>query len=442
MNSASLLSFGLFLLGILVGTLITGYYFHHATAQPVKQSYKGIILSDPKLEFEVVFKGLKNPTSMAFLGQNDILVLQKDNGTVKRIVNGNMLPYDLLDINVATEGGRGMLGIAVAKHENSESTYVFLYIIESSTVKDLDSQTGGKARLYRYELKDNKLIHPKLLLDVSGERGVGNKTNAFHNGGKVLIGPDQNVYLTVGEFSGRHTLAQNLKDRDPADGSSGILRITQDGEPVKGGDLLGDIDSLNKYYAYGIRNIFGIDFDPLTGNLWDTENGPDFGDEINLVRPGFNSGWRIVQGIWKVTPLKQSIGDVSKIKPDGLVDFGGKGKYSHPEFTWKHSVGPTALTFLDSDKLGKQYKNDMFVGDFTDGNIYHFELNENRTALSLAAPLADTVADTDIRDTDTEYKGILFGTGFDGLTDMQVGPDGYLYLLSYQYGAIFKIEKK
>ena len=56
---------------------------------------------------------------------------------------------------------------------------------------------------------------------------------------------------------------------------------------------------ISKYYAYGIRNSFGLDFDPITGKLWDTENGPTFGDEINLVEPGFNSGWNKIQGIWK-----------------------------------------------------------------------------------------------------------------------------------------------
>jgi glucose/arabinose dehydrogenase len=439
MISASLIYFGLFLLGNLVGTSLTGYYFHHATAQPVKESYKGIILLDPKLKFDLVFEGLKNPTSMAFLGENDILVLQENKGTVKRIVNGKMLPDNLLDVNVATESGKGMLGIVVSKNGRSESTYVFLYFIESSTLKEHDSQTGEKARLYRYELKDNKLIHPKLLLDVSDSRDVGNIPSGFQNGGKVLIGPDQNLYLTVGALFGDHTLAQNVEGGYPPDGSGGILRVTQDGGPVKGGNILGDIDPLDKYFAYGIRNSFGMDFDPVTGNLWDTENGPEFGDEINLVKPGFNSGWKIVQGIWKVNPYNENIGDVTRIGPEGLEDFGGKGKYSPPEFTWKDTVGPTALSFLESDKLGEQYKNGMFVGDFNHGNIYHFRFNEDRTALSLVAPLADKVAETDI---DTEYKGILFGKGFDGLTDMQVGPDGYLYVLSYHHGAIFKISKK
>ena len=75
----------------------------------------------------------------------------------------------------------------------------------------------------------------------------------------------------------------NVQKGSPPIGRAGILRLTQDGKPV-GSSILGDKDPLNKYYAYGLRNGFGIDFDPMTKKLWDTENGPNFGDEINLVR--------------------------------------------------------------------------------------------------------------------------------------------------------------
>ena len=391
-----------------------------------------IINNDANLKTELVFKGLKFPTSMAFLGPNDILVLEKNNGTVKRIVNGTMASEPLLNVDVATEGGRGMLGIYVAKHRTDGPTYAFLYFIESTKEKEHGAKTGGKAVLYRYELKDNKLTNPKLLIDVSGPRGVGLKS--FHNGGKILIGPDQNIYLIVGEFTGRHTSTMNIRDRESADGNSGILRFSQNGEPIKGG-ILGNIYPLNLYYAYGIRNSFGMDFDPVTGKLWDTENGEGIGDEINLVEPGFNSGFRVVEGLWYYYPLNKNMaGDIAPRNPDGLVDFGGRGKYSHPEFTWYHPKGPTSLIFLDSDKMGKKYRNDMFVADINSGNIYHFELNEKRTALSLNGSLADKLADTD-----AENKDITFATGFKGITDMQVGPDGYLYILSYPYGAIFRI---
>jgi aldose sugar dehydrogenase len=424
----SLIFMTLVWLVVLIG--FYSYYFVRANADENWLLPK--INDDPNLKAELVFIGLKSPTSMAFLGPNDILVLEKNNGTVKRIVNGTLIPTLHL-VNVATEGGRGMLGINVAKHGESDSPYVFLYFIESSGKKDGDPETGGNARLYRYDLKNNMLTNPKLLQDVSGERGVGNHPDEFHNGGKILVGPDENVYLVVGEFSGRHTSTMNLPNRDLPDGDSGILRLTFDGKPIKGGSIIGDEDPLNKYFAYGIRNSFGMDFDPETGNLWDTENGPHYGDEINLVKPGFNSGYNIVQGIWYLNPDWITAGDIAPRKPDGLVDFDGKGRYSPPEFTWYQSVGPTALKFLNSDKLGRQYENDMFVGD-TRGRIFHFELNEKRTALSLNGTLVDKVADTN-----AENKDITFGSGFKTITDMQVGPDGYLYILSFKFGAIFRI---
>jgi aldose sugar dehydrogenase len=90
-----------------------------------------------------------------------------------------------------------------------------------------------------------------------------------------------------------------------------------------------------------------LDFDPITGNIWDTENGPGDGpgdgDEINLVEPGFNSEWHEVHGMASNT--------AGFDLEEDIVDFEGKGKYSDPEFAWINTVGPTALTFLNSDKL-------------------------------------------------------------------------------------------
>ena len=104
--------------------------------------------------------------------------------------------------------------------------------------------------------------------------------------------------------------------------------------------------------------VFGMDFDPLTGNLWDTENGPTAGDEINLVYPGFNSGWSLIQGFSKNDFM--GTGATS----DDLVYF-GKGSYAEPKFDWVTPIGITALKFLNSGKLGQEYQNNMFVGEFT-----------------------------------------------------------------------------
>jgi glucose/arabinose dehydrogenase len=377
---------------------------------------------------ELVAQGLRSPTSMAFLGPSDILVLEKESGTVQRIVNGKMLPQPMLQVPVSTTSERGMLGIAIAKHSNGP-TYVFLYYTK-------DGGGGPQSLsnvLYRYELSNDQqqLVNPKLLLNLPALRGPN------HNGGKVVIGPDNNVYTVIGDLRTHRTQAQNVVNGPPADSTGCILRVTQDGQPVSNSLLVqGATTPLNLYYAYGIRNSFGIGFDPVTKKLWDTENGPKYGDEINLVEPGFNSGWVQVMGIWtpEGTIGRETAGPVNSNPSDNLVDFGGKGRYRTPEFIWNKPVAPTALEFFDSTKLGNQYQNDMFVGDYENGNIYHFKLNQDRTGLVLNGTLANKISNTP-----QDSQPIIFASGFDGgITDLQVGPDGYLYVLAFT-GSIYRI---
>jgi glucose/arabinose dehydrogenase len=353
-----------------------------------------------------------------------------------------MLPQPLLHVNVGEQVEWGMLGIAVAKH--NDITYVFLYYTEPDSNNSGEQGAGVTEgnntqpminHLYRYELADNnQLINPKLLLILPATSPDPNHENN-HVGGKVVIGPDSNVYVGIGDVGGHEGQAQNVKDGTTLDGTSGILRVTQDGDAVVPNSPLGnDTDpTLNKYYAYGIRNSFGMDFDPVTGKLWDTENGAFCCDELNLVEPGFNSGWQQVQGIWQVRgPL---LGPIVQSPPDNLVDFGGNGKYRSPEFTWLNTTGPTALKFLDSDKLGKQYENSMFVGDVNTGNLFNFKLDQERTGLDLTGLLSDKVANTP----DELQDNNVFGSGFGVITDIQVGPDdGYLYVLTYG-GTIYRI---
>ena len=400
-------------LALLAGLLaFSGHSVYAAYTIPSPSSGGPTITNDTSLRVETVSTGLVRPTSMAFLGPNDILVLEKNTGNVHRITNGQLLPQPLLHVNVATQIERGLLGIAVTK--NGPTTYVFLYYTEAGG--GVDNSTGN--RLYRYELANNQLINPKLLLDLPAIPSNPNSVRFEHNGGKLVVGPDNNVYLVIGDVGSHMGQTENNANGPPPDGTGGILRVTQDGDAVIPNSPLGnDTDpTLNKYYAYGIRNSFGIDFDPVTGNLWDTENGPAYGDEINLVEPGFNSGWTKIQGSAQTRQL-----DPASV----LVNIGGKGTYRDPEFVWNQPVGPTALKFLNSEKLGKQYQNDMFVGDIINGNLYHFKLNEQRTGL-----LAGKVA--------ANPQAIVFGNGFGGITDIQVGPDGYLYVLSYS-GVIYRI---
>jgi glucose/arabinose dehydrogenase len=267
------------------------------------------------------------------------------------------------------------------------------------------------------------LTNQKLLLDMPA--GPGSKDN----GGPIVIGPDNNVYSIVGHVAGdgdkgHETKAQNFKRGPDADGTSGIHRVTIDGNIVDS-RILGSKESLDTYYAYGIRNTFGMDFDPITSKLWITENGVYSNDEINLVEPGFNGGWKHVTG------LAPSNFDYSE-----LVTFNGSGKYSDPEFVWNNTVSPTALLFFNSDKFGPDYKNDIFVGDYEFGRIYHFGLNSERDALILNGSLADKIADND-----SELQNIIFGEDFGVPTDLEIGPDGMLYVSSLRDGAIYRISR-
>lgn len=403
------------------------------TAYPAVAS---ICATDPCIEPTVIDNGLKvhqvasgfnAPTKMAFMDSRDILVLERYTGKIIRIINNTVDQEPILDVNVSAGAGeRGLLGIAVSK--GTEHTYVFVYYTES----DSDGGIPIGNRLYRYEFVNDRLIDPKLLLDLPFTPGP------YHNGGAIDIGPDKNVYLTVGDLDNvddkprPSSTVQNVKGGSEPNGSGGILRLTQNGDAVKA--ILGDNPPLNLYYGYGLRNSFGIDFDPLTGKLWDTENGPNYGDEINLVEPGFNGGWTKVQGMWllKGSNMGKEIG--SNITKLGLVDFDGKGKFSLPEFTWKGRYGPTGLKFLESDKLGPQYENDLFVGDVHNGTLYRFDLNKERTGLSLNGPLSDRIANST-----KELKDVIFGIGFGAITDLQMGDDGFLYVVSYGHGSIYRI---
>src|SRR5215213_3554004 len=435
------------------------FSYCHIDAQQGQQHLgaENITLYDPNLKIELVASGLDFPTTMAFLGPDDFFILEKNTGNVKRFVNGTQVEKPLLHVNTNIKDERGLLGIAVSEKktnfyentfliENKKLTHnVFLYYIECKK-KNIDCEN----RIYKYDLDNqrNELVNPKLLV------GIPSFPDPSHIGGIVDIGPDENLYFTVGNFQNTipsevyRTKTQNFEDGEPVDGRAGILRITQDGKPVGVEGIIGNEYPLNLYYAYGVKNSFGIDFDSVTGKLWFTENGPQFGDEINLAEPGFNSGSDKLYGIWESNDLgdrlKNKKGEyvtVVEDNPKDLVYFNGKGHYSPPEFIWGKTVAPTALLFLDSDKLGSQYQNDMFVGSADGGRIFHFDLNDKRDGLVLKGNLTDKIAIDK-----TEFKDILFAEGFSIITDLKQGPDGYPYIVSglkqsktAKFGAVFRI---
>jgi glucose/arabinose dehydrogenase len=230
---------------------------------------------------------------------------------------------------------------------------------------------------------------------------------------------------------------------------------------------------VQKIYAYGLRNSFGMDFDPISGDLWEQENGDDSFSEVNRVEPGFNSGWvqimgppeRIAQfkaietdptapqpfaagGYFGLQQVRWSPVNIADTPAEGLARlFALPGShYSAPEMSWKFEVAPGGIGFLDGGALGRQYGGDLFVAAarpfLEGGHIFRLELTGNRRRIGVDDPrLADRVADNVNKWEITESETLLFGRDFGVGTDVQTGPDGNLYVVSLSNGAVYEIRR-
>lgn len=406
------------------------------------------LVYDKNIKITLFTENLNFPTGIDFLDENDMLVIEKNTGQVKMIVNNEIMKDPVLDLNVASESERGLLGIAILNENdlrnlnneklqgNSLNNEIKVFLFYTET-KDIDNGNILGNRLYKYDFVDGKLVNPKLLLDLPFLPGPS------HNGGVLELGPDNNLYLVVGDLNREAnpeymTLAQNIENSQIPDGRGGVLRISVDGDQVQEDNSfpLEDSDILNFYYGFGIRNSFGISLDPVTGILWETENGSNYGDEINVILPGFNGGWRQVLGLSsEYENFKNKIFDENK-----LTLLNEKGTYYDPVFTWVDTIAPTAITFINSKNFGDEYENDLLVGSVKQGRIFHFNLNETRTGLDLSSEqLVDKMANID-----EELDSVTFGRNFGIITDIEINPyNGKIYIVDGQSknGKIYQLSK-
>lgn len=395
--------------------LATGLLFQYQFSPALAQS-----VEDQNLNVESFVGGLNSPTSMAFLDSNNILVLEKD-GLVRLVSNGQLQPQPVLEIPVDSQSERGLLGIAVQENTNTDNNSnkngdtknIFLYY----TIVDQDSDEL-RNMIYKYTWNGQTLENPTPILNLPAIPGPN------HDGGKLMIGPDNYLYGVIGDLN-HDSMLQNFQDGPGPDDTGIIFRInTTDGTVAPDNPFFTEQnDPLSKYFAYGIRNSFGLTFDPVTKTIWDTENGPASNDEINIVEPGFNSGWQTIMG-----PISSS-GNTE----DDLVNFEGS-HYADPILTWLNPPALTDIEFLNSSSLGENYYNNVFVGDNNNGNLYYFELNPDRNGFVI-----DMVPDL-VVDSEEEQSSIIFGSGFGSITDLVTGPDdGFLYVLSHENGIIYRV---
>ena len=475
---------------LLVGVLPTG----GAQAQS-----PGPTLEDPRLGVRAVVSGLVTPTSVAFLGPNDVLVLEKNTGKVQRVVNGSVAAT-VLDLAVNFGSERGLLGIALHPRFPDDPG-VYLFWTESTTGADTDVLNETPLlgnRVDRFVWDGSRLSFDRNLIRLRAiQQDAFTITTPFgtftqpergnHDGGVLRFGPDGKLYVLLGDV-GRRGQLQNLPDGpfgpgvpddqfggpepDDAHLAGVILRLNDDGSTPgdnpffeAGEEIGGEVGAnIQKVFAYGLRNSFGMAFDPKRGSLWTQENGEDAFDEINLVRPGFNGGWvQIIGPVERIPEFKQiettalhhedfpnlqqfrwgpeRIADTPDQALERLFELEGS-EYTDPQFSWKHVLAPAGLGFLDGKGLGPRYDGNLFVGfstlDTFNGALFTFEVGNDK--LKLRDPrLRDKVADNLTFHDMTESESLLFGKNFGIVTDIQTGPNGNLFVVSLSDGVIYEI---
>ena len=388
--------------------LLMMFSFVHAVA------WGAPVMTDSTLSVRLLVSGLSSPTTMAFIGVDDFLVLQKNDGKVRRVVGSVLQSAAVLDVNVDSQSERGLLGIAV--HPNFPSPpYVYLYFTEGSSGDG--SNNGVANRVYRFSWNGSVLTTPgTLIADLPITSGPN------HDGGVMTFGPDGKLYIVIGDLNRDGRLQNNPSGAAPDD-TSVLLRLNDDGTVPSDNPFFSQGGNVAKYFAYGIRNSFGMAFDPVMGKLWNTENGPDQYDEINIVEAGFNSGWRKLMG-----PDSRNANGIAD-----LFALAG-AHYADPEFSWLEPIGVTAIAF-PSQLLGAGYQNSVLVGDVNNGNLYRLPLNQARDGFTLSGGLADLVADNV-----AEREALRVGMNFGGITDIKLGPDGRVYVVSIGDGAVYVVE--
>lgn len=402
-------------------------------------------IDDDALTLEAVLpeSSLVQPTTLAFLGPEDFLVLEKSTGSVRRVLNGALLPAPVLSVPVNSSSERGLLGIAI---NTQVPPAVFLYLTEAA----IPNGTAIANRVYRYTWNSalGQLVSPMLILDLPVTTGPN------HDGGVLALGPPGQfpgigdgaaLYAVIGDLNRNGQLQNNAVGALPDD-SGVIFRVLQDGAAAPGNPFVPYCSATTaqtcasdagcpigqtcqtrvaRYYAYGVRNSFGLALDPVTGSLWDTENGPSSMDEVNLVTAGVNSGWTDLMGPDSLDP--QSVSDLFHMPGAGIG-------YSDPEFSFQSVVAPTAIVFPEGSALGTLYDDVAIVADNNNGQLYAFPLNAPRTGFALGGGLADLVANTQ-----AEADTLRFASGFGAVTDLEIGPDGDLYVVDIALGTVFRV---
>lgn len=327
---------------------------------------------------ELVAGGLDAPVGFTFGPNHRIWYVEKNSGEI-RILNtatgGDRLFRKVSHVDGT--GERGLLGIAL--HPNyPDKPYVFVY-----TTRSVKGHLRNQ--IVRYTSRGGHGLGQKVVFSTPAS------SSPYHNGGRILFGPDRMLYAFVGEG---HNPANA---QDLGDDRGKVLRMTTTGGIPSDNPIGG-----SRIYSYGSRNSFGFAFDPETGTLWETENGPECNDELNLIRAGRNYGWGPNE-----TCSGQAPQNTNQDGPDPEL----------PKLFYPTPIGITGMAFCEGCGLGAASEGAFFHGAVNNGQITRITLSAAR----------DDITDHTLAYTDPAGSVI----------SLEVGPDGALYFSDFS--AIYKL---
>ncbi len=298
--------------------------------------------------------GLQIPWSLAFTPDGRLLVTERP-GRVRVIQNGALLAEPALTLtDVITTGESGILGLAVHP-QFAANRFVYLTYTASAP-------GGPVARLMRFREADNRLAEGVVLLDDVPAANI-------HNGSRVKFGPDGRLYVTFGDVA-TPSVAQ-----DAASLNGKVLRLTDDGLSAPGNRFASPV------YSLGHRNPQGIDWHPVTGELWETEHGQTHNDEINVIDSGANYGWPTIEA--------------SQTRPDMVA----------PIVFFVPAVAPSGAAFYRGTAI-PAFANQLFVATLRGMALLRLTVSGRRVTA----------------------QERLLENRYGRLRDVVSGPDGYLYV--------------
>ena len=437
----------------------------------------GPAMTDEALGVEVAVDGLTEPTALAFLGPDDFFVTEKSTGEVHH-VTGGQAGDPVLDLAVNFFDERGLLGIAVHP-DVATNGYVYLYWTSSGEGDGdnglLGPDTDGERalpdlgnRIDRFVWDGTALTFDRNLVELRSntlETDTSGRIRGNHDAGPLVFGTDGKLYAVIGDQNLRGQL-QNIADGPAPDDmnfAGVVLRMNDDGSAPADNPLVdaaaeldGEAaDNVALTWAYGVRNSFGLAIHPDTGALWETENGDDSWDEINIFPGGANSGWIQVMGPperfeeYKQLetdsedgldnadfPPTELAADVAEAQ-SRLVALSGSA-YVPPVFSWKYPVAVTAVELVTTPALGESSAGTAWLGTVLSDVLLRYPLAADGSGFELDGELADKVDDNTAKGDLGESADYVVGTGFGIVTDIALADDR-LYVASLSSGNVYRI---